>query len=279
MERFARVWEAEETIASVVGIPGIGGHSGDFASWAAVLTGRGISVGGYDYPGNGLRRAEPFGTPRTAVREAAECVLEARERWQGLPVIAAGESLGALVLLALAGTDAPPQRQLPDALVLASPPIATPGKLQAGRIALLFWRFLTCSQEPIDFTGGPGLLSTDPAEIEDIARDPLRTRALPASYLIGIRGLQKRALAHARRVDIPTLLLWGERDTVASFPQARKLLAAIPLALRRIEIRVGERHMLTRGGMRRETASLVADWIEESFSPRNRADRETRAVR
>ena len=120
------------------------------------------------------------------------------------------------------------------------------------------------SGKHFDFTGDPALLTNDPAEREEIERDPLRRRALPVGYLFAVRRLQGRALRFARAVRVPTLILWGEEDRLASFQAARKLLSIIPPELRRLEVIAGERHMLTRGGRRRETAGLIARWIEQT---------------
>src|SRR5262245_40901180 len=94
------VWSDAGHRAVLLGFPGIGGHAGDFEGWGNVLARRGFVTAGCDLPGFGARRSEPLVDPHRATGEVEKAILEARHRWPGLPLIAAGESLGALVLLA-----------------------------------------------------------------------------------------------------------------------------------------------------------------------------------
>ena len=279
MEGFSRVWEGEETRAVVVGFAGIGGHSVDFAAWGAELSLRTITMASRDHPGVGGRTSEPLGELNGMPCEVDAAIAAAHARWPGRPVVAAGESLGALILLAHAGCapesgpvvsgsaslrPAAAEHEQPDGLVLSAPAIRTPRKISPWGLAVMALRLAIRSGKHFDFTGDPALLTNDPAEREEIERDPLRRRALPASYLFAVRRLQGRALRFARAVRVPTLILWGEEDRLASFPAARKLLSIIPPELRRLEVIAGERHMLTRGARRRETAGLIARWIEQT---------------
>jgi alpha-beta hydrolase superfamily lysophospholipase len=256
----ARMWERRPVRAAVVAFSGIGGHSGDFVAWGEALSERGIALAAVDYPGFGTRREEPLTSPSDpSIVDRA--IVRARATWPDVPVASLGESLGALVVLSHAASGA----NAPDGLVLSSPAIRTPGKIRNPRRLAL--RYIVGSSRPIDFTGAPALLTGDSLELADISRDPLRRRGLPASYLVSVWRLQRKSMELARRVRVPTLILWGDGDRIASFPAARGLLAAIPQRLRRLEVVESERHMLTRGEHRRETAQLIGRWVEQLAAP------------
>jgi alpha-beta hydrolase superfamily lysophospholipase len=279
MDFFSRVWQEESVRSVILPFAGIGGHAGDFDSWGEVLAGEGIAVAGRDLPGFGVRLEEPLSDPRGAVAEVDAAIGEARSRWPGRPVVTAGDSLGSLIVLAHAAQG----ESRADGHILASPAIRTPGKISPQGVALIWLRMILGSRKPYDFTGQIEALTGDPEEREDLLGDPLRRRTLPPKWLFRVRMLQRGALETASTVMVPTLILWGENDRVASFPAARALLSVIPAPLRRLEVIGGELHMLTRGIRRHETAGLIARWVTEEIvrqaGPVERARREGRPVR
>src|SRR5436309_5627485 len=155
MEGFSRVWEGGETRAVVVGFAGIGGYSVDFVAWGAELSHRTIALASHDHPGLGGRTSEPLGELNGMPREVDAAIAAARARWPGRPVVAAGESLGALVLLAHAGCAPESGRPVvsgsaslrpaagheqPDGLVLSAPAIRTPRKISPAGLAVIALR-------------------------------------------------------------------------------------------------------------------------------------------
>src|SRR5262249_30654637 len=159
------------------------------------------------------------------------------------PLVIAGESLGALILLAHARAGA----TVPAGLVLASPAIQTPGKISASGVLLLAWRLLTRSSKPFRFSGPAALLTADAEAALDLDRDPSRRRELPAWFLYSVRRLQRAAHRNAESIRSPVLILWGREDRLSAFAACRSLLSIIPPELRRLEVLPGERHMLTCG--------------------------------
>ncbi len=250
----------ERPRAVVLACAGAGGHGGDFDAWAGVWAARGIVTRALDLPGCGRRKDEPLGPAPGADGEVRAALAEARTAARGAPVIGVGESIGALILLHEAASN---PESVFDGLVLAAPAFATPGKVPPGRAAKILIFSALGFRGPIDFTGPVDRLTADPARQKQIAEDPRRSRAFPARYLVATRRLQRTAMAAAARVRCPMLILWGEQDRVASFSEIRRLLALVPAGRRQLLVLPDERHQLTLGIRRLETAGAVANWMDE----------------
>ena len=114
----------------------------------------------------------------------------------------------------------------------------------------------------------PGYLTADPAILARMAAPPPSPEFLAArireaeSFAI----LQKHGLTHEsglgrwlHRIDVPTLLLWGEADRLVPFAQAAVWAAAMPKAT--IKSFAGAGHLLFEE--RPETASALVDFFRD----------------
>lgn len=95
------------------------------------------------------------------------------------------------------------------------------------------------------------------------ARDPVATRANLAELraLISARGFRtsmRFSLEELRRLAVPTLMIWGDRDPVVPLLQARALAAEIPHA--RLEV-LPAGHVPQLGNPER-VAELIAEFVE-----------------
>lgn len=221
-----RTWEASGGRAQIVILHGLGDHAGRFGRVGLELARRGFSASALDLPGHGLS-----GGPRGHVRSwneyrAALGALLAQLRPPGetRPLILLGHSMGGLV--ALDWMFAYPGRVR--ALVLSAPPF----ELAMKPLIFKVWLARFAERVVPALTQGnqipPSLLSRDPEVVRAHRADPLIHHRISARLYIEFLKAQQAAARRAREMTVPTLIIQGERDPVASAPAAERWAAAAP---------------------------------------------------
>jgi pimeloyl-ACP methyl ester carboxylesterase len=235
--------------APIVLLPGAGGTAGLFAPLLDEL--RGVRIIAPDRPGQGL--SEPVDLPRTRYRDRAVAWLDRLVDGLGLDTTTLlGHSGGAMWALWYA-LDRPARV---DRLVLIGPP-AVPGTRAglphrvAGTPGLgeLVSRLVTPSpasvlrfahhaaRERETLARYPELVdlfvatSADPVT-DRVGRDEVRVFVSPFALLTR-SGLRRRARVRPdelRRLTVPTMVIWGDREPLGAVLVAEALTAAIPRA-------------------------------------------------
>jgi len=178
-----------------------------------------------DLPGHGHSPPppEPWGVPEHAalVAELIETKLD------GGPITVIGHSNGGRIALYMASD--PEYASLIDRLVLISPSGITPERSWRTRLKSGLAKTLKAPFEPL-----PDALR-DPAM--DWLRHSLVWRALGSSDYNALQGVMRATFVktvnhhvddRVHRIDVPSLLFWGDQDTAVSRRQMETLEAAIP---------------------------------------------------
>ena len=215
-----RTWEDPAARAVVCVAHGLGDHAGRFERVGRALSARGIAVHSLDLPGHGKS-----GGPRGHIRGWSEfygalAALIERVCPEGnaRPLGLIGHSMGALV--ALDWALAHPSRTR--ALVLSAPPF----ELAMKPIIFKVWLARIAEQVVPALTQAnqipPSLLSHDPEVIRAHRRDPLVHHRVSARlYLEYVRN-RRRLYGSAGKLAVPTLVIQGGADPVASAPAAER---------------------------------------------------------
>ncbi|MFD6163049.1 alpha/beta hydrolase [Nocardia sp. NPDC060256] len=104
-----RRWPIENSVATVLLLPGIGQHSGHYHRFARTLKTAGIETWALDTSGQGLSEGD-HGNPGTLMELVADAVRLfdlVRATVPASPLVLMGHSLGAVTVLALFGAAAP----------------------------------------------------------------------------------------------------------------------------------------------------------------------------
>lgn len=291
IEVFYRRWVPDDVRAVVVVVHGASEHSARYARMAEHLGRAGYAVYALDLRGHG-RTADATGPGRIgprgmegAIDDVRELVRHARAEHPGVPVVAFGHSMGALITQAFVeqhGDDV-------DACVLSGSMGVMPAaaELAAGiREAV----DAGMADEPLDLLGGFNAafepartpydwLSRDPDEVDKYVADPLCGDDLPLTYGFvagmletGASAMTPEGIAGVPK-DLPVLLVTGEADPVSDgAAQVRTLEQRLRDVVDDVEARYypDARHELLNETNRDEVQADLLAWLDRVTKDRSR---------
>jgi len=233
-------WEPETPRGAVIIFHGLGDHAGRFDKVGRALAGRGLAAHALDLPGHG-RSDGPRGHIRSW-RDLRESVDRLVERVSppdgGRPLLALGHSMGALVALDWMYRNPGRVR----ALVLSAPPFELAMKPLVFKVwlARLAERLVPALTQ--DDQIPPSLLSRDPEVIRAHRADPLVHRRVSARFYVEYLRTRTALAARAPELPVPTLVIQGGSDPVASAPAAERWAHRTPRGLTTIRVFPGLLH-------------------------------------
>lgn len=222
---FYRAWRGAETAPTLVLLHGLGAHSGWFIDMGNELHTRGLTVYAVDHRGFG-RSEGPRGHVRRGdiyPRDITAFLQETHQRHPASPLFILGHSMGGIFALHVAAQDSALPKPTLSGVILMNPWIADTSKVSAGAMAGLVLSGMLGSSRPFQGAGGPEGMTTNPEAHTMLNADSYWVRAESASFLYQITRMRLAALARARAVKIPALVIQCEQD-----------LAVVPSATRRM---------------------------------------------
>lgn len=249
--------------AVVLALHGFNDYSNAFQDFAAYSKQRGFAVHAYDQRGFG---ANPDRGLWPGIDTLANDLKAAIARLRGIygeetPLFVLGESMGGAVTIAAATGDAPIDV---DGIILSAPAVwGGPHMNPFYRTTLWFASTLA----PGWVLRPPAGLKIRPSDNIEMLRafsaDPMVIKGTRTGTIAGLVGLMDKALASAASLDVPTLLLIGEKDEIVP-------LGAMDDFESRLEvedataIRYPEGyHMLLRDLQRERVFADIEGWIEQ----------------
>ena len=237
---------------------GLGEHLARYAHVAAAMTARGIRVHRYDLRGHGRSSGRRGDVERPDVFLDDLQMLHARAAGSGLPVFLYGHSMGGQLTLRFLERDRPAVA----GAAIASPWLRLafdppPWKLAVARLARRVWPAWTLG------TGmRPERLSRDPAHVATIPDLELMHHRISARMFFAVRAGGEAALAGAREVCAPLLLLHGDADPVTSWQATREFHASAGSVDKTLRIYEGAVHEMHNDLVRAEVLRDIGEWIE-----------------
>ncbi|MFD4254309.1 alpha/beta fold hydrolase [Amycolatopsis thermoflava] len=221
-----RHWTPEHPRALVVFFHGLGEHTGSYEPLAAALTSAGFALWAHDHAGHG--RSDGERVLITAIDDllddAATLLGLARAAHPDLPLVVAGHSFGATVATLLTAERLLPSGTRPAAVVLAGSSIV-PAPDAGGGLAEL----LASGIDPLDLRKDPGELTRHPGYAQQIREDPLTWQGgIRVETLAALAAAAERLPAAVSALDVPVLLLHGEKDDLAPAEGARRAAELLP---------------------------------------------------
>lgn len=263
-----RTWAPEgPPKAVIIAVHGFNDYSNFFSAPGAYFARRGIISYAFDQRGFGRAPGVGLWPGVDAyiddLRSAARAV---GARHPGLPLYLLGESMGgAVIMVAMASND----------------PIKTAGVILA---APAVWGRETMPwyQRAVLFAGShimPGVtvsgaeLRIKPSDniemLRALGRDPLVIKETRIDTLYGLANLMDAALAAARRLYAPALILYGKNDQVVPESPIQVMLSRLPRDIkgRRIAFYANGYHMLLRDLQAETVYRDIATWIDDHRAP------------
>jgi acylglycerol lipase len=219
MSIFARAWVPMRPKRVVLCVQGLGGHGGYYQALAGQLAPEGTVVVAPDLRGHGRSEGTRGDIDRfdRYLEDVAAALDWAHACWPDQPLMLLGESMGASIAIQYAASAQDCSSSVPLAgLILLSPvlrPIIHP---TAGEVARYIRLLLTAPSRPaMPVTGREELGCRDQAFNDRLRADPLFVRLVSVRFLNSLSRWLKQARSQAAKINLPLLVLQGERDYVA----------------------------------------------------------------
>lgn len=260
-------WKSETPPRAVVlALHGFNDYHNAFAHVGPYLADHGITTYAFDQRGFGAtkHRGRWAGTNRMT-QDARDMIELLRRQHPGVPVYLMGESMGGAVGLA---TVAEADRELVDGVVLVAPAVwARKTMPWYQRWALAVAEVVAPGWQP----SGRGLKRRPSDNIEMLrafSRDPLVIKKTRIDAVAGLADLMDVALASVPKLDVPALVLYGERDEIVPKLPTCRMLQTLPA---RGDWQLGlypqGYHMLTRDLNGGQVMADIANWILQPRAP------------
>ena len=223
-----RHWKtAGESRRVVLGLHGIGGHSGNFEYMGRLLPAQvqGTEVYAIDRRGfggsveNGFVRGSmsSFARYLQDIDDTAELILKIRPG----KLFVFGKSLGCFHALRFAANH-------PDSvegLILAAPPIITPARLSPSLLVRVLLLLIFAPRTLVDSYRYQAEKLRESEEVKASQEDSLGAQGkFSARYLYGVSRFLRTGLKNAGLVRAPTLILQGDADNTVAPEGAKELL-------------------------------------------------------
>jgi len=271
-----RHWQPQGDVKGVLlALHGTGGHSGNFAFMGKRLAEEhGMEVYAIDRRGfgnsveEGLKRGN-VSNFRRYLQDVDETVEALRVSHPGKKFYIFGKSEGAIHALRH-GANHPGSV---DGLILAAPPIRPRVGVPPALIARVMYHLVFSPNTIIDAVKYQSREQRESEEIMASAEDPLQTLNYSARFLYGLSPFIRAALANAKTVQDPTLILQGDADNLVLPSGAQTLLDALATKDKTLRIFPGCNHGFYDSlpprsnskydpAKRESVVSTVNDWLE-----------------
>jgi alpha-beta hydrolase superfamily lysophospholipase len=261
-----RTWipKDKQVKAVIIALHGFNDYSNFFASPGNYLKHHGIACYAYDQrgfggsPGRGL-----WSGIEAYTNDLSSFVKEIRKRHPGVPLYVLGESMGgAVTIVAMTGSNPPNV----DGVILVAPAVW-------GRETMPWYQrwLLTAASYTVPWVEltGKGLHVSPSDNIEmlrSLSRDPLVIKGTRIDALHGLSDLMDEALLQADKLQLPTLVQYGENDQIIPKKPIFLMLEKMPKTTRAVFYRHGY-HMLLRDLQGEKPLGDIVAWIAEHSSP------------
>ncbi len=265
--------------AAVVALHGYNDYSNAFDGAGREFATAGIATYAYDQRGFGATRNRGVwaGTP-TLVSDAGTAVEMVRKRHPGVPVYLMGESMGgAVVLTAMTGPNPPKV----DGTILVAPAVW-------GRQAMGFFPraalWVTYNLVPGMVVHPPRDLNIQASDniemLRALGRDPLVIKGSRVDALEGLTDLMGAALDACRKLQTPSLVLYGAHEEVLPPRPVERALKDFEAGGRHVvAVYPDGYHMLLRDLKGQLVVNDIIAWIGNPKMPlASGADRAPRAL-
>ena len=259
--RPAEVWAPTEEPprAIILALHGFNDYRHAFADFAGFAAARGVRVEAFDQQGFGANPNRGFWPGSEALAgDLARHLADLHRDWPGTPLYLLGESMGAAVAGVALREGLPPG----GGGILVSPAVWGDTSFNG------FYRLvleLAAGMAPGWTLTGRGLgvrASDNDAALIAMGRDPMLIKETRLDAIAGLVRLMDEARLGAGKLDVPVLILMGERDEVIPPEAIRSFVALVdPAVCHRIAYAEGW-HLLLRDLQAETVWRDILAWIE-----------------
>jgi alpha-beta hydrolase superfamily lysophospholipase len=257
---FRRAWLPREPRRTVLVIHGFAEHSGRYEGLGAWFAEQGHAVHSYDHRGHGQSGGERGHVERFSdfLDDAERMIEQVQREHPGLPLVLVGHSMGGLILAALL------RERRPDATAAVSSGAALALADRMPRAQIAVARAIRRITPRLSLAAGLDLdgLSRDPEVVRRYVADPMVFRRLTVSLAVELYDAARRTAEGGADVQVPMLLMHGERDTLCPPEGSRRFHAAIPAGRSALRIYPELRHEIFNEPEAEQVFRDALAWLE-----------------
>jgi alpha-beta hydrolase superfamily lysophospholipase len=265
-----RTWmpAGEKPAAVLIAVHGFNDYSNFFMEPGDFLEARGVATYAPDQRGFGASPAAGIwpGIP-SLIKDLKTLSALVRARHPDLPLYLFGESMGGAVVMVSIKEARMRDKPLDvDGIILSAPAVWGRETMPWYQTAALWISAHTMPKAKLTGQGLKIVASDNTEMLRALGRDPLIIKKTRVDAVYGLTNLMDAALKAAHQIDLPTLILYGEKDEVIPKAPTELMLSRLPetgKADREIIIYANGYHMLTRDLQRETVWRDIARWIEE----------------
>lgn len=269
---FMRQWLPHGDVQVVLlGIHGLGQHSGYHRAAAERFAQAGVAYYGLDTRGNGLTQTPHGDVPSVGrLYDDLDLVVAAlRQRHPGARIYLAGHSMGAAM-----GVSWVSERQPAIAGLLALAPAMTADHAAVpwtnfvkGPALWMFARHRAVLSIAQDAYARERLQATInvPEQLDFIVSDPLQLQSMSMSFALAAQQFRDQAIGLAAQIRVPTLVLVGDQD--AALPGAQRLYEALRVTDKQLVVMDDVTHMLFQLQETPAVVDTIVTWLRQQERP------------
>lgn len=261
-----RAWLPDDPPRAVIlALHGFNDYSRAFADFGEAAAAAGVALYAFDQRGFGASGDAGYWAGEGALTAEVEQRLEAlRRRHPATPLFLLGESMGAAVAIAtLAGPD-PPEV---DGAILSAPAVWGGEQLSDLYRATLWVAVRLAPDFRLTGEGLQRQASDNIEMLRELGRDPLVIKGTRVAAINGLVELMDLAYGVAPALEVPVLVLGGERDEIVPLDVFTALIERVDTAPCTGIIYPDGWHMLLRDNQRRTVHADVLAWIDGAPPP------------
>jgi alpha-beta hydrolase superfamily lysophospholipase len=261
-----RSWlpEKRPVKAVIVALHGFNDYSNFFTSPANYLSRRDIACYAYDQrgfggaPGRGL-----WSGIEAYTDDLSSFTREIRKRHPDVPLYVLGESMGGAVTIVTMTGSNPPHV---DGVILVAPAVWGRETMPWYQSLLLAVTSHTLPWLQLTGKGAHRSPSDNTELLRSLGRDPLIIKGTRIDAVYGLTNLMDEALSRAEKLNIPTLVQYGENDQIIPKKPMFLMLDKMPKTTRKAFYDHGY-HMLLRDLQGEKPLADIAAWIDDHNKP------------
>ena len=248
-----------ELAAIVIALHGFNDYSNAFENTGKYLSKRNIGVIAYDQRGFGKTGQHGiWAGENNLVQDAQQMIHAVKNKFPDIPVYMLGESMGGAVVIATLANNSTEQI---DGVILSAPAVWGDKSMNSLYRATLW---LMAHTLPHRYLTGQGLKiipSDNIKMLKKMGRDPLVIKKTRIDAIYGIMGLMDTAYSKIHTVNLPTLLLYGDKDQVIPESPISDIEAKLPKIHKKALYPNGY-HMLLRDLAADIVLNDIVSWVK-----------------
>jgi alpha-beta hydrolase superfamily lysophospholipase len=260
-----RAWIPAHPQRILICVQGLGGHGGYYRELACQIALKGNMVVAPDLRGHGHSGGVRGDSDRfdRYTMDVDVAITWASTMWPDIPVFVLGESMGASIAIQYVTRGLYRTNKVPPAgLVLVSPVFSSAIRPTFGEVIHFIRSLLIAPTYPIvGVTGREELGCRDPAFNELLRADPLFVRLVSARFLTLLMIWLWQSKRQARHINLPLLVLLGERDYVARRSGTSAFLRKVAARDQRIVTFPQAYHCLLRDPDTPDIVEVLNAWL------------------